>query len=131
MVFIDSNVPMYVVGAAHPNKDRAIGLLADLSAQGERFVTDIEVYQEILHRYASIRRFDLIDDPFRALDEVVGEVLPFGVHEVRTARSLIAEVPNLSARDALHVAVMNAAGIERILSFDRVFDACPGIERLE
>ena len=131
MVFVDSNVPMYLVGAEHPNKDRAIEVLAELSAQGERFVTDIEVYQEILHRYASIRRFDLIDDAFQALDEVVEEVLPFGVHEIHRARSLVAEVPNLSARDAVHVAVMHSAGIERIMSFDRVFDACDGIERVE
>ncbi|MCY4583436.1 MAG: type II toxin-antitoxin system VapC family toxin [Chloroflexi bacterium] len=122
---------MYLVGAAHPNKDRAVELLMELSAEGERFVTDIEVYQEILHRYASIRRFDLIDDAFQALDEVVEEVLPFGVHEVRTARSLVAEVPNLSARDAVHVAVMRTAGLTRIMSFDRTFDACDGIDRIE
>ena len=122
---------MYLVGAEHPNKNRAIGLIAELSAQGERFVTDVEVYQEILHRHASIRRFNLIDDAFQALGEVVDEVLPVGVSEVHTARSLVAEVPNLSARDAVHVAVMRTAGLTRILSFDRTFDACDGIERVD
>ena len=122
---------MYLVGAAHPNRNRAVELLAELSAQEERFVTDIEVYQEILHRYASIRRFNLIDDAFQALDRIVEVVLAFELSDVRAAKTLVDEVPGLSARDALHVAVMRKAGIERIISFDRGFDACPGIERLE
>lgn len=35
------------------------------------------------------------------------------------------------ARDAPHVAVMRSNRIDRILSFDRGFDAVPGIERLQ
>jgi predicted nucleic acid-binding protein len=37
---------------------------------------------------------------------------------------------SLSARDAVHVAVMQRHGIERIMTFDRGFDAHPGIARL-
>lgn len=36
----------------------------------------------------------------------------------------------LSARDALRVAVMEAVGIARIMTFETAFDAYPGIERL-
>jgi len=36
----------------------------------------------------------------------------------------------LSARDALHIAVMEQNGIGRILSFDSGFDGLPGITRL-
>jgi predicted nucleic acid-binding protein len=36
----------------------------------------------------------------------------------------------MSARDALHLAVMEQHGIERILSFDSGFDGFPGISRL-
>jgi len=36
----------------------------------------------------------------------------------------------LSARDALHIAVMGHQGIKRILSFDAGFDAFPGVTRL-
>ncbi len=122
---------MYLVGGAHPNKDRTIELLAELSRQGEQFVTDVEVYQEVLHRYAAIRRLNAADDAFNALDRIVEEVLTFGTPEIRAARALVEAVPSLSARDALHVAVMRTAGVERIMSFDRGFDACPGIERLE
>ena len=131
MIFIDSNVPMYIVGAAHPNKDRAMAALAQLARDGEWFVTDVEVYQEILHRYTAINRQDAIDAAFEILDGLADEILIFGIAEIRSARALLGALAGLSARDALHVAVMQNAGVSRILSFDVGFDACPGIERLK
>ena len=130
MIFVDSNVPMYLVGAPHPNKDRALAVVARLLHDGERLVTDVEVYQEILHRFTAMRRLDAIDPAFESLDAIAADVLTFGMPEIRSARALIDSVDGLSARDALHVAVMQRAGIDRILSFDRGFDACPGIVRL-
>lgn len=50
--------------------------------------------------------------------------------EIYAARDIIAIADGISARDALHVAIMRQAGISRILSYDRGFDAIPGIERL-
>lgn len=131
MIFIDSNVPMYLVGAPHPNKDRALAVLTQLVRDGERFVTDVEVYQEILHRYTAIKRHDAIDAAFESLDAITDDVLTFGMSEIRAARALINSVDGLSARDALHVAVMRRAGADRILSFDRGFDICPGVDRLD
>jgi predicted nucleic acid-binding protein len=32
---------------------------------------------------------------------------------------------DVSARDALHIAVMRRHGVETIMSFDRGFDRCP------
>ena len=130
MIFIDSNVPMYLVGAPHPNKDRALAVLTQLVGNGEELITDVEVYQEILHRYTAIHRPDAIDAAFESLNAIADDVLTFGMTEVRAARMLIGSVDGLSARDALHVAVMRRAGANRILSFDSGFDACPGIERL-
>ena len=129
MIFIDSNVPMYLVGAPHPNKDRSVAVLTQLTRDGEHFVTDVEVYQEILHRYTAIRRPDAIDAAFESLDAIADDVLTFGMSEIRAARVLIRSVDGLSARDALHVAVMRKAGTNRILSFDVGFDNCPGIDR--
>ena len=130
MIFVDSNIPMYLVGASHPNKDRAATLLARLAIAGERFITDVEVYQEILHRYTAIKRFDAIDFAFEGLDRIVDEVIAFGLAEIRSARALISSTSGLSARDALHASVMRKAGVDRILSFDHGFDSCPGIVRL-
>ena len=130
MIFIDSNVPIYLVGAPHPNKDRLTALLPRLVRHGESFATSVEVYQELLHYYGHRRRLHAVDAALASLDGLADRVLAFGTHEVRVARDLLRDVPALSARDALHVAVMRTAGIERILSFDGRFDACPGILRL-
>ena len=130
MIFIDSNVPMYLVGAHHPHKSRAIEIVDGLVRAGERLVTDVEVYQEILHRYTAIRRTDAIDAAFRSLDALADEVLRFGMPEIRIARTIIDTVDGVSARDALHVAIMRSSRVDRILSFDRGFDAFPELERL-
>ena len=106
-------------------------VLTQLAREGERFVTDVEVYQEILHRYTAIQRTDAIDAAFESLDALVDDILSFTMSEVRDARDVIASVDNISARGALHVAVMRKAEINRIFSFDRGFDICPGIERLK
>ena len=130
MIFIDSNVPMYLIGASHPNKTRAVELVNQLARAGERLVTDIEVYQEILHRYTAIRRTDAIDAAFRSLDAIADEILTFGLPEIRAARSIIDAVDGVSARDALHVAIMRSRRIGRLLSFDRGFDGFPELDRL-
>ncbi len=122
---------MYLVGAPHPNKDRALAILTQLVRDGEELITDVEVYQEILHRYTAIQRPDAIDAAFDSLDSITDEVLAFGMPDIRDARALIDSVDGLSARDSLHVAIMRRAGISRILSFDTGFDACAGIKRLD
>ena len=121
---------MYLAGVEHPNKDRARIIVSGLLSGRERLVTSVEVYQELLHRYAAIRRWTALNDAFQSLDSIVDEVLTFDVADVLAARALVEGIPGLSARDALHVAVMRSAGIGRILSFDSGFDACPGVERL-
>lgn len=130
MIFVDSNIPMYLVGDEHPNKSHTNEILPRLLQQREPLVTSIEVYQEMLHRYTPTRHFDAMDDAFKALDDIIDDVLTFGIAEIRAAREIVHSIPGLSARDALHVAVMNSAGISRILSFDRGFDLYPGIERI-
>ena len=131
MIFVDSNVPMYLIGSPHPNKDRAEHALTRLRDEGEQLVSGVEVYQEILHRYASIRRFEAIDLAFRSLQEIAPRTLVYGLEEIYAARSLVEAVPGISARDALHAAVMRSAEITQILSYDRGFDGIPGIERIE
>lgn len=130
MVFIDSNIPMYLVGTTHPHKVDAQRLLEQLIAGRERLVTDAEVLQEILHRYAAISRLDAIQPAFDALLGVVDEVFPVELAVVDRAKTVLLGQPGLSARDAVHVAVMQQRGIRRILSFDAGFDHVPGVTRI-
>ena len=130
MIFVDANIPMYLVGAAHPNKDSARRLLEQCIMRGERLVTDAEVLQEILHRYHAIRRPDAVQPAFDALLGAVDEVYPIERADVEQAKSLMLGLAPLSARDAVHVAVMKRRGVPRVLSFDAGFDAVGWIERL-
>jgi uncharacterized protein len=130
LILVDSNIPMYLVGAAHANKGSATRLLEQVIIDGESLVTDAEVLQEILHRYGAIGRLDAIGPAFEALLGVVDDVLPIDVATVERARALVVSEHRLSARDAIHVAVMQAHGIGRVMSFDRAFDRIEGIERL-
>jgi uncharacterized protein len=130
VILIDSNIPMYLVGAAHPHKVDAQRLLERMLSERERLVTDAEVLQEVLHRYVAIDRRDAIQPAFDVLLGVVDQVYPIDQSVVERAKSVVLERRALSARDAIHVAVMQTHGIERILSFDSGFDQIPGILRL-
>ncbi len=121
---------MYLVGAAHPHKTDAQRLLERCVSARERLVTDAEVLQEILHRYVAIGRRDAIQPAFDALLGVVDEVFAIDGNAVERAKTIVLERAQLSARDAIHVAVMQQQGIARILSFDSGFDAVPGVERV-
>lgn len=130
MIFIDSNVPMYVVGRGHPLKGVAERLLQEAVAAEQRLVTSAEVMQEILHRYVAIDRRDAIQPALDVLLGVVDEVVAIEEGDVLRARDLVLRTKMLSARDALHVAVMVREGISRVMSFDADFDRVPGIVRL-
>ena len=71
MILIDSNIPMYLVGSPSPQKTDAQRLLERLVSERQRLVTDAEVLQEILHRYAALNRRHDIQLAFDALLSVV------------------------------------------------------------
>ena len=121
---------MYLVGAPHVHKADSHRLLEKFVSEGQRLVTDAEVLQEILHRYIAIQRRDAIQPAFNALLGVIDEVLPIDRIAVERAKGIVLAYTGLSARDAVHLAVMEHHGIDQILSFDSGFDQFPGITRL-
>ena len=128
MIFVDSNVPMYLVGSPHPNRERLEDFLR--CQPEEDYVTSAEVYQEILHRFVAIDRRQAITDAFMLLDDLVVSVFPVQRGDVDTAREIAIGQPDLPARDCLHLAVMHANGVDRILTFDSGFSGRPGVTRL-
>ena len=130
MILIDSNIPMYLVGTPHTHKTDAQRQLERLLSERKRLVTDAEVLQEILNRYVAIDRRDAIQPAFDALLNVVDEVLPVDRVVAERAKQIVLAYRRLSARDAVHLAVMEQHGIEKILTFDSGFDGFPGITRL-
>jgi uncharacterized protein len=130
VIFVDSNIPMYLVGADHPNKVAARLWLEQAIVANEPLATDAEVLQELLHRYTAIGRRDAIGPAWDAIVGVVDVIHPIEVEDVTRARRLIAATPALSARDAVHLAVMQRRGISRILTFDAGFEGIIGVERI-
>lgn len=130
MILIDSNIPMYLIGAAHPHKSDAQRRLERLINDRERLVTDAEVLQEVLRRYVAIQRLDAIQPAFDAILKIVDEVIAVDRKVAERAKQIVLAYRHLSARDAVHVAVMEQHRITRILSFDTGFDNLPGVTRI-
>lgn len=130
MIFVDSNIPMYLVGADDRRRAGVRELLESLILERRKLVTSAEVLQEILHRCAAIGRRDAIQPAFNALLGVVDEVFPITAEDALRARTIVLGQPRLSARDAIHLAAMQRHGVETILSFDAGFDGVPGITRV-
>jgi uncharacterized protein len=130
VILVDSNIPMYLIGAPHPHKSDAQRLLEKLVSDRQRLVTDAEVLQEILRRYVAINRRDAIQPAFDALLGVADQVLPVDRSVAERAKGIVLGRRHMSARDAVHLAIMEQHGIEQILTFDSGFDGFPGITRL-
>jgi predicted nucleic acid-binding protein len=91
---------------------------------------DAEVLQEILHRFLATERPDAIQPAFNVLLSIADEILPIDLAVVERAKQIALAYRGLSARDAIHAAVMQHHGIAEILSFDKGFDDLPAIRRI-
>lgn len=129
-VFIDSNIPMYVAGRDHPNREAARRFLAKVRGAQVAACTSTEVLQEILYRYASMRRLDLAREVYDLFVQLCPEVLPVTLADTDRAKELLSELSGVSARDAIHAAVMLNKGVKKIATFDAGFDDIPGVERV-
>jgi predicted nucleic acid-binding protein len=57
-------------------------------------------------------------------------VFPVALADTDRGKSLLVQVPGISARDAVHAAVMLNQGINSIATFDEGFDKIPNICRV-
>ena len=130
-VFVDSNIPMYVAGKEHPHREPGRRLLAEVQRGQIEGFTSVEVLQEILYRYTALQKPDLAREVYDAFVQICPVVLGVTLAETDLARNLLIELDGISARDAIHAAVMINNDLALIASFDRGFDRVPGIRRLE
>ncbi len=121
---------MYLIGAAHPHKTEAQVIVERLIAAGQRLVTDAEVLQEILHRYTAIDRREAIGPALQVTLGMVDEVIPIEKADVLRAAEITQHSALWSAREAVHIAVMQRHSIQSIMSFDGDFDRWPGLKRI-
>lgn len=105
MTRVDTNVAMHAAGAGHPNDAPAVRLLA-------------------LHRWTEGRQV------YALARELFPEVLPV-TGEVMDRAKLLADADGtLSARDAVHAAVVSVYRLAGIHTFDQDFDRIPGCKRV-
>ena len=96
------------------------------------FVTNAEVFQEIMHHYRRTERWEagrVVVESFAAM--MHGRVSPVIIDDVLAAGLLANTHRGLSTRDLLHLAVMRRLGVTRIVTADADFDRAPGIIRLD
>ena len=130
--FIDANVPIYAAGREHPYREPCIRVLAAVNENPDGFVTDAEVFQEIMHHYRRTQRWDAgqtVVESFAAM--MRGRVSPVAIDYVLATGRLANEHQDLSTRDLLHLAVMRRLGVNRVVTADADFGRVPGIVRLD
>ena len=129
--FLDTNILMYAAGSDHPLGAPCRQALRQAVDQEIPLITDAEVLQEILYRYFSIGRPDTARTVHRSAVDLCEEVLPIEVKHTTTALELLSEFPELTPRDAIHIAAMQSHGLELLLSTDDDFDAVNQIKRVD
>ena len=130
--FIDANIPIYAAGREHPNKEPCARALMMAAEYPRSFVTDVEVLQELMHRYLASGRWALGREVLQSFAEVMhGRIEPVYEEDLHLAARLADRRPGISARDLVHAAVMRRLGVDRIISADTDFDRLPDVTRLD
>ena len=131
-VFIDANVPIYASGTEHPYTDPCARILRMAAAHPRSFVSDVEVLQELMHRYRASRRWTLGREALQAFADVMHDrIEPVYEEDIILAATLADAHSGVSSRDLVHAAVMRRVGSERVISADTDFDDLPGLIRLD
>ena len=130
--FIDANVPIYASGRDHAYKEPCGRVLTMVAEYPNSFVTDVEVLQELLHRYLASSRWTLGREVLQSFTELMHDrIEPVIEEDIHLAAELADQHPTVSARDLVHAAVMQRLGSVRIISSDSDFDRLPGVVRLD
>ena len=131
MIFVDSNVPMYVAGRDHPHRDPSRRFLERARAGEVDVCTSTEVLQEILYRYIALGRREVAAAVYDLFVQLCPTILPVTLADTDRAKALVTGAGRTGVRDAIHVAVMLNHDVVEIASFDDGFDAIAGITRVE
>ena len=137
-LFIDTNIVIYAAGKEHPYKNACAEIISGIADGSFRRnigapITDTEVFQEILYRYALVGRWEsgiLICKHFLDLGL---EVLSVDSSEVEKMIALAEayKEKGIPPRDLVHVAVMINHGTRKIVSVDSHFDLINEVTRIE
>jgi len=131
VAFLDTNVPIYAPGKAHPLKGPCFQVLLLAAEHPHIFMTDAEVLQELLHRYLALRIWPQGHEVFGRFTELMQErIETVQAAGVERAAGLADVYYELGSRDLLHAAVMERLGLRHIIFADTDFDQLTDVERL-
>lgn len=130
-VFIDTAVIMHAAGAEHPLREPSRRVLSRIGNGDLDGVISVEVIQEILHRFISVRRSDVGYEQAKEAMDFFAPVLPITHALMRRIPDLALRYPTLDARDLVHVATCIHEGIAEIISPDRGFDQVAELRRID
>ena len=130
MIFVDSNVPMYVAGREHPHRALARRFFERARGGEMEICTSTEVLQEILYRYVALGRRDLATTVYDLFVQLCPVVWPVTLADTDRAKQLVLDSGATSVRDAIHAAVMLNNDVTEIATFDSGFDNIAGVSRV-
>ena len=131
MILIDSNILMYAAGAAHPHKAPSVALFERVAAAQTSACVSVEVLQEVLHRYRAIDRWSDGRRVYELARQIFPAVIPVTVAMLDRARDILEATPGITARDAVHAAVVQLESLDAICSYDRDFDRIADLRRVQ
>lgn len=131
VLFLDANVLMYAAGKDHPYREPCREVLRRIETEDLLVVTNVEVLQELLHRYRSLGQPDLATTIYEATKDLCEEILSVTEDDLDHAHEILQADSSINVRDAVHAATALRRGVQGILSTDRHFDDLSGIRRFD
>jgi predicted nucleic acid-binding protein len=126
MIYVDSCIAMYLVGAAHENKYKVLNLLPQLLRK-EDLVTSAEAFQEIIHRYLCLQDRETLELAYSALEDIVNTVFEVRKSDLDHGKYIALNNKKLSSRDCAHLGIMARIKCSQIWTFDKGYKNYPRI----
>jgi uncharacterized protein len=130
VILVDANILMYASGAEHPNKAPSVAFLKRVAAGEVEATVDAEALQEVIHRYRALHRWAEGRRVYELTRTLFPEVLGITGAVMDYAKQIVDKDDSISARDAVHAAVITEYKLEGICTCDRDFDRIRGCKRV-
>lgn len=130
MIFLDTNILIYAVGAPHPLQAACQRVVQQARDGSLECNINTETIQEIMHVLTRRGQSGHANRLAQDLCNMFPQMLPVLREDMLDALALLRQNPALPARDAVHAATMRRTGIAEIMSMDPHFDRIPGIRRI-
>ena len=129
---MDVNIPMYAAGAPHSFRESCAGIMTAIATGELMAVIDVEIVQEILHRYGALGNWPIAVAIAENVLAIVPQILPVTVEDIALTVEMAATYgpKGVKARDLIHAAVMRNNGIDTIVSADTHFDSIDELSRI-